>query len=82
MISSRNIELPAWYGQWLSLGIWTSFKLKQTSHLRYIYWRSKIKWNAFSLSTQVIYNLYQISYKTWSRSSILFKTIQLPTKLE
>jgi len=32
MILLRNVELPPKYGQWLSLGTQTSFKLKQNSH--------------------------------------------------
>ena len=41
MISWRNVELPPWYGQWLTLGVYTSFKLKQISFFLNILWRRK-----------------------------------------
>ena len=33
MNSAKNVELPPWYGQWLSLGVQTDFKLYNLAKL-------------------------------------------------
>ena len=52
MNSPRNVELPPWYGQSLSLGVLTSFKLKQTSHFLNTFGEEEERKNAFNHSNQ------------------------------
>ena len=53
MISLRNVELPLWYGQWLSLGIKTSFPIIANPHTYQTFiGEEKEDENSFSLPRQ------------------------------